>query len=121
MVLSKQQIPEFVDRLTSLVAQALQNRRVVLVFECAKGRHRSVAATFLACLLFEHVIGHGAVQIEHMASRNWGGTCGGTCDECSSQPTPETRQIVEGLTDEVLAKLPTAYTDRVQGVPSGSK
>ena len=83
------QIPEFVDRLTSLVAQALQNRRVVLVFECAKGRHRSVAATFLACLLFEHFIGHGAVQIEPVASRNWGGTCRGNCAECSGQPTPK--------------------------------
>ena len=49
---------KFVDRVTSQVAQALQNKRAVLIFECSKGRHRSVAASLLACYLFEHFIEH---------------------------------------------------------------
>ena len=108
-------VPKFTDRITSLVAQALQNRKCILVFECSKGRHRSVAAAFLACLLFEHFIGFDAVQIHHLAERNWQDTCRGQCQACSAQPTAETRRIVEGMIDQVLAKLRTAYTDRLQG------
>ena len=110
-------VPEFTDRITSLVAQALQNRKCILVFECAKGRHRSVAAAFLACLLFEHFIGFDAVQIHHLAERNWQDTCRGQCQACSTQPTAETRRFVEGMIVQVLAKLRTAYTDRLQGDP----
>ena len=95
---------------TSLVAQALQNKRVVLIFECSKGRHRSVAASLLACYLFEHFIGHQHVVLDHLACRNWHTTCGGECTECSSQPTDETKQIVQSMIDRVLAKLRTAYT-----------
>ena len=110
-------VPKFTDRITSLVAQALQNRKCILVFECSKGRHRSVAAAFLACLLFEPFIGFDAVQIHHLAERNWQDTCRGQCQACSAQPTAETRRIVEGMIDQVLAKLRTAYTDRLQGDP----
>ena len=101
---------KFVDRVTSLVAQALQNKRAVLIFECSKGRHRSVAASLLACYLFEHFIGHQHVVLDHLACRNWHTTCGGECTECSSQPTDETKQIVQSMIDRVLAKLRTAYT-----------
>ena len=86
--------PAFVKAVAEAVAQTLRSKSAVLLFECVQGRHRSVAAAFVATEALKMIIEPQAVTTRHLSSFNWKGTCEGQCDACKAGPEPDFQNSV---------------------------
>ena len=93
--------PPFVAAVAEAVAQTLRSKSAVLLFECSEGSHHSVSAAVIAAEVLKVFISPEDVQLRHLSSNNWKGTCEGQCSDCQAGPGPIFQNSILDVVDAV--------------------
>ena len=72
----------FMRKLFDAMREALVNRVSKIRFVCHSGRHRSVAAAYLAHLVLAGIVGNDRIAVRHASSGHWHNICHLQCNQC---------------------------------------
>ena len=72
----------FMRKLFDAMREALVNRVSKIRFVCHSGRHRSVAAAYLAHLILAGIVGNDRIAVQHASSGHWHNVCHLQCSQC---------------------------------------
>ena len=72
----------FMNKLFHAMREALENRVSKIRFICQSGRHRSVAAAYLAHLILAGIVGNDRIAVRHASNGHWHNICNMQCNQC---------------------------------------